>query len=57
MRARAGLILLLVIVLIEPDAGIAILQHLQGQVIPRVCGYYNVWGLSRLLALEDVGTA
>ncbi len=35
----------------------AILQHLQGQVIPRVRGYYNVWGLLRLLALEDVGTA
>jgi len=26
-------------------------------VIPRVRGYYNVWGLLRLLALEDVGTA
>lgn len=26
-------------------------------VIPRVCGYYDVWGLLRLLALEDVGTA
>ena len=35
----------------------ATLQHLQGQIIPRVCGYYNVWGLLRLLALEDVGTA
>jgi len=35
----------------------AILQHLQGQVIPRVHGYYNIWGLLRVLALEDVGTA
>ena len=35
----------------------ATLQHLQGRVIPRVRGYYNVWGLLRLLALEDVGTA
>jgi tRNA A-37 threonylcarbamoyl transferase component Bud32 len=35
----------------------ATLQHLQGIVIPRVRGYYDVWGLLRLLALEDVGTA
>ena len=35
----------------------AILQHLQGQVIPRVHGYYNIWGLLRVLVLEDVGTA
>jgi len=35
----------------------AILQHLQGQVIPQVRGYYDIWGLLRLLALEDVGTA
>jgi tRNA A-37 threonylcarbamoyl transferase component Bud32 len=35
----------------------ATLQHLQGQVIPRVRGYYNVWGLLRLLALEDVCSA
>ena len=35
----------------------ATLQHLQGQVIPRVRGYYNVLGLLRHLALEDVGTA
>ncbi|KAK2460072.1 hypothetical protein APHAL10511_007906 [Amanita phalloides] len=34
-----------------------ILQDLQGIVIPRVHGYYDVWGLLRLLALEDVGTA
>jgi tRNA A-37 threonylcarbamoyl transferase component Bud32 len=32
------------------------LQNLQGIVIPRVCGYYDIWGLLRLLALEDVGT-
>ncbi|KAF8346717.1 hypothetical protein F5887DRAFT_1180532 [Amanita rubescens] len=35
----------------------ATLQHLQGTVIPRVHGYYDVWGLLRLLVLEDVGTA
>ncbi|KAF8333725.1 hypothetical protein F5887DRAFT_1259819 [Amanita rubescens] len=35
----------------------ATLQHLQGIVIPCVRGYYDVWGLLRLLALEDVGTA
>ena len=35
----------------------ATLHHLQGTVIPRVHGYYDVWGLLRLLALEDVGTA
>jgi len=33
----------------------ATLAHLQGQVIPQVRGYYNIWGLLRLLALEDVG--
>ena len=35
----------------------ATLQNLQGIVIPRVYGYYDIWGLLRLLALEDVGTA
>ena len=35
----------------------AALQDLQGIVIPRVHGYYDVWGLLRLLALEDVGTS
>jgi hypothetical protein len=35
----------------------AALQNLQGVVVPRVYGYYNVWGLLKLLALEDVGTA
>ena len=34
----------------------ATLAHLQGQVIPQVRGYYNIWGLLRLLALEDVGS-
>jgi hypothetical protein len=34
----------------------ATLQHLQGSVIPQVYGYYKVWGLLKLLALEDVGT-
>ena len=34
----------------------ALLQNLQGAVIPQVKGYYNVWGLLRLLALDDVGT-
>jgi hypothetical protein len=31
----------------------AALQNLQGVLIPRVCGYHNVWGLLKLLALED----
>jgi len=35
----------------------ATLQHLHGVVIPQVRGYYNVWGLLRLLALQDVGNA
>jgi hypothetical protein len=35
----------------------AALQNLQGVVVPRVYGYYDVWGLLKLLALEDVGTA
>jgi len=34
----------------------ATLQNLQGVVIPQVHGYYNVWGLLKLLALEVVGT-
>lgn len=33
----------------------AALQNLQGVVIPQVHGYYNVWGLLNLLALEEVG--
>ena len=32
-------------------------QDLQSIVIPRVYGYYDVWGLLRLLALEDVRSA
>jgi hypothetical protein len=35
----------------------AALRNLQGVVIPQVHGYYNVWGLLKLLALEVVGTA
>ena len=35
----------------------AALQTLQGLVIPRVYGYYDVLGLLELLALEDFGTA
>ena len=35
----------------------AICQDLQSIVIPRVYGYYDVWGLLRLLALEDVRSA
>ncbi|KAF5375519.1 hypothetical protein D9615_009168 [Tricholomella constricta] len=35
----------------------ATLHNLQGEVIPRVRGYYDIWGLLRVLALEDVGTA
>jgi tRNA A-37 threonylcarbamoyl transferase component Bud32 len=33
------------------------LQHLQGRCIPKVYGYFNVWGILRLLALENVGEA
>lgn len=35
----------------------ATLKDLQGIAIPRVCGYYDIWGLLRVLVLEDVGTA
>jgi tRNA A-37 threonylcarbamoyl transferase component Bud32 len=35
----------------------AALKNLQGVVIPRVHGYYDVWGLLKLLALQVVGTA
>jgi hypothetical protein len=35
----------------------ATLRNLQGTVIPRVHGYYEVWGLLRILVLQDVGTA
>jgi len=33
------------------------LRHLQGRCIPKVHGYFTVWGMLRLLALEDVGKA
>jgi hypothetical protein len=33
------------------------LRHLQGRYIPKVYGYFNVWGILRLLALENVGEA
>jgi hypothetical protein len=35
----------------------AALKNLQGVAIPRVHGYYDVWGLLKLLALQVVGTA
>jgi tRNA A-37 threonylcarbamoyl transferase component Bud32 len=35
----------------------ASLKHLQGRVIPTLHGYYEVWGILHLLALEPVGHA
>lgn len=35
----------------------AALQNLQGEVIPTLYGFYEVWGILRLLALEPVGNA
>lgn len=35
----------------------AAMKHLQGDTIPRVFGYYHVWGILHLLALEPVGDA
>jgi tRNA A-37 threonylcarbamoyl transferase component Bud32 len=35
----------------------AALQTLQGHVIPKFYGYYNVWGILKILALEPVGTS
>ena len=35
----------------------ATLQDLQGEVIPTVHGFYEVWGILRFLALEPVGNA
>ncbi|KAF8309970.1 hypothetical protein F5887DRAFT_1091772 [Amanita rubescens] len=32
-------------------------KYLQGDVIPRVRGFYEVWGMLRFLALEPVGDA
>lgn len=33
----------------------ASLQDLQGEVIPKLYGFYNVWGILKLLALQPVG--
>jgi len=33
------------------------LQHLQGEVIPKVYGYYEVWKMLHLLTLEPIGDA
>ena len=35
----------------------ATLQDLQGEVIPTVHGFYEIWGILRFLALEPVGNA
>jgi hypothetical protein len=35
----------------------AALQDLQGEVIPTLYGFYEVWGILQLLALEPVGNA
>ncbi|KAF8890023.1 hypothetical protein CPB84DRAFT_1785215 [Gymnopilus junonius] len=35
----------------------ASLLSLQGQVIPQVYGFYSVWGILRMLAMETVGDA
>ncbi|KAH9986316.1 hypothetical protein BJV74DRAFT_928778, partial [Russula compacta] len=35
----------------------AALQNLQGQVIPNLYGFYEVWGILKLLALQPVGNA
>ena len=35
----------------------AALRDLQGKVIPKVYGFYQVWGILRFLALEPVGDA
>jgi hypothetical protein len=35
----------------------AALKHLQGQVIPTFYGFYEMWGILKLLALEPVGDA
>jgi hypothetical protein len=35
----------------------AALEHLQGNVIPKLYGFYEVWGILRLIALEPVGNA
>ena len=44
--------------LLEGEArSYAALLHLQGQVIPTLYGFYEVWGILRLLAMEPVGEA
>ena len=35
----------------------AALEELQGKVIPKLYGFYEVWGILHLLALEPVGDA
>jgi hypothetical protein len=35
----------------------AVLQNLQGEVIPTLHGFYEVWGILQFLALEPVGNA
>ena len=43
---------------LKTEAGMyAALQRLQGDVIPKVYGYYQVWGILHLLTLEPVGNA
>jgi hypothetical protein len=44
--------------LLEGEArAYAALQSLQGQVIPTFYGFYEVWGILKLLALQPVGDA
>lgn len=44
--------------MLEREACIyATLQNLQGQVIPTLYGFYDVWGILQFLALEPVGDA
>jgi len=35
----------------------AVLQNLQGHVIPTLYGFYEMWGILKLLALEPIGDA
>jgi hypothetical protein len=43
---------------IEDEArAYAALRHLQGQVIPTLYGFYEVWGIIHFLVLEPVGNA
>jgi tRNA A-37 threonylcarbamoyl transferase component Bud32 len=35
----------------------AALEHLQGNVIPKLYGFYEIWGILRLIALQPVGDA